>query len=49
MIVDRAWALRNIGFDPIATPPPASTFAVARAATSPTDEDLQREIIEFDS
>jgi len=49
MIVDRAWALRNIGFDPISTPAPASTFAVPRAAAAPTPEDLQREIIEFDS
>src|SRR5689334_7800104 len=49
MIVDRAWAVRNIGFDPISTPAPASTFAVPRAAAAPTPEDLQREIIEFDS
>jgi Phosphorylase superfamily len=49
MIVDRAWAQRNLGFDPVATPPPASTFAFAPAARSPSDEDLQREIIDFDS
>jgi nucleoside phosphorylase len=49
MIVDRAWVQRNLGFDPIATPPPASTFALAQAAQSPSGEELQREIIEFDS
>jgi len=50
MIVDRAWAERNLGFDPIATPPPAETFANARAATAqPKAEDFQREIIDFDS
>jgi hypothetical protein len=50
MTVDRAWVARNLGFDPITTPVPASTFAVAGAATkSPSDEDLQREIIDFDS
>ena len=27
MIVDRAWVERNLGFDPIATPAPPSTFA----------------------
>ena len=43
MIVDRAWAKRNLGFDP------ASTFACARAAHSSSSEDLQREIIDFDS
>jgi hypothetical protein len=40
MIVDRAWAKRNLGFDPIATPAPASTFAFSRAAHSPSSEDL---------
>jgi Phosphorylase superfamily len=50
MIVDQAWVKRNLGFDPLATPAPASTFAVARAATtSPSNEDIQREIIDFDS
>jgi Phosphorylase superfamily len=50
MIVDRKWAARNLGFDPKTTPPPASTFSfrpAARAAAS--TEDLQREIIDFDS
>jgi len=49
MVVDRAWVARNLGFDPIITPP-VSTFAVAGAATkTPSDEDLRREIIDFDS
>lgn len=48
--VNRAWVERNLGFDPIANPAPASTFAVAAAAApSPSDEALQREIIDFDS
>ena len=50
MIVDRAWVKRNIGFDPIETPPPAGTFktdAASKAGSTP--EDYQREIIEFDS
>jgi nucleoside phosphorylase len=49
MIVDRAWTIRNLGFDPTTQPPPHSTFAFAPAATSARDEDLQREIIDFDS
>jgi nucleoside phosphorylase len=50
MIVDRAWVQRNLGFDPIATPAPPATFAFARAAhPRSTPEDLQREIIDFDS
>jgi phosphorylase superfamily protein len=50
MTVDRRWAQRNLGFDPIATPPPAATFAFAPAAKpSGSPEDLQREIIDFDS
>jgi hypothetical protein len=50
MIADRAWVERNLGFDPIATPPPASTFAFAKAARPDrTPEDLEREIIDFDS
>jgi nucleoside phosphorylase len=50
MIADREWVRRNLGFDPIARPAPASTFAfpaAARRGSSP--EDLQREIIDFDS
>lgn len=50
MIADRAWVQRNLGFDPIAEPAPASTFAFAKAAhPKSTPEDLQREIIDFDS
>jgi len=49
MISDRAWAKRNIGFDPIEKPAPPETFSFAAAAKAPTVEDLQREIIEFDS
>src|SRR6266566_4443222 len=49
MIVDRAWVKRNLGFDPIATPAPASTFAFTPAARSSSTEDLRREIIDFDS
>jgi len=50
MIVDRAWAERNLGFDPIARPAPLSTFAFAQAAhPAASDTDLRREIIDFDS
>ncbi|MFZ3342834.1 MAG: hypothetical protein WA213_18265 [Terriglobales bacterium] len=49
MTVDRAWVAHNLGFDPIATPAPSSTFQVAAAAKSPSHEDLGREIIDFDS
>jgi hypothetical protein len=50
MIVDRKWAERNLGFDPIATVAPASTFAFPAACRSAsTAEDFQREIIDFDS
>lgn len=50
MIADREWVRRNIGFDPIARPAPVSTFSFRAAArTSSTVEDLQREIIDFDS
>src|ERR1700751_487207 len=50
MVVNRAWVVRNLGFDPITAPPPISTFAVAAGGTkAPSSEDLQREIIDFDS
>jgi hypothetical protein len=49
MMIDRAWVKRNLGFDPIATPPPASTFSFARAERTSNVDDLQREIIDFDS
>lgn len=49
-IATRAWVKRNLGFDPIATPPPRESFARSIASTkAATPEDLQREIIEFDS
>jgi len=50
MTINRQWAERNLGFDPIATPAPAATFAFAPAASpSSRVEDQQREIIDFDS
>jgi Phosphorylase superfamily len=50
MIVNRAWVKQNIGFDPIDSPAPATTFAFQAAAKpQPNAEDLQREIIDFDS
>ena len=49
MRVDRKWVERNLGFDPIAQPPPLTTFAFARAAAAATTDDFQREIIDFDS
>jgi hypothetical protein len=49
MRADAKWVERNLGFDPIAKPPPKATFAHARAAEAPRLEDLQREIIDFDS
>jgi hypothetical protein len=59
MIAGRKWVERNLGFDPIETPPPPETFAVksvalsaqakAKAVTAPPHEDFQREIIDFDS
>lgn len=51
MTIDRAWVTRNLGFDPIATPAPIESFAnkaaFLKAGGGP--EDLQRELIEFDS
>lgn len=50
MIVDRAWVQRNLGFNPVTKPAPATTFAFAAAAQPrSTPEDFQREIIDFDS
>src|ERR1700745_93003 len=49
MSADRKWVERNLGFDPIATPPPDATFTPARAAKAATPEDFEREIIDFDS
>jgi purine-nucleoside phosphorylase len=49
MKADRNWVERNLGFDPIAKPPPLATFAYRRAAKPAKTEDFQREIIDFDS
>ena len=50
MTVDRAWVERNLGFNPVETPAPAATFAFTKAASPRSEpEDLQREIIDFDS
>jgi nucleoside phosphorylase len=49
MTVNRRWVERNLGFDPVSRPAPASTFKVAAAAREADPEDLQREIIDFDS
>jgi nucleoside phosphorylase len=55
MRVDRKWVERNLGFDPITTPPPAATFVfppakmAAQKPKSVAPEDFQREIIDFDS
>jgi hypothetical protein len=49
MTADRKWVERNLGFDPIAEPPPPRTFAYTPAIKPKNTEDLQREIIDFDS
>ena len=49
MAADRKWVERNLGFDPVTKPPPDTTFAYAPAGMAATTEDLQREIIDFDS
>ena len=50
MTVDRAWVERNLGFDPITRPAPAAAFAIEEAAKPRSGpEDMQREIIDFDS
>lgn len=56
MVADRKWVQRNLGFDPISTPPPSGSFAVKRVAKAAVSraakvkpEDFQREIIDFDS
>jgi len=49
MRADRKWVERNLGFDPIATPAPPTTYAFKPAAKAATVEDFQREIIDFDS
>ncbi|WP_246648760.1 phosphorylase family protein [Bradyrhizobium canariense] len=56
MLADRQWVERNLGFDPITTPPPRETFTVKRMADAAVKktakvetEDFRREIIDFDS
>jgi hypothetical protein len=50
MRVDRAWVERNLGFNPIETPAPVESFAALKASKPKSEpEDLQRDIIEFDS
>lgn len=49
MRADRAWVKRNLGFDPITRPAPLQTFAFKKAVSSTNDQDIQREIIDFDS
>jgi purine-nucleoside phosphorylase len=56
MTADRNWVEKNLGFDPISTPPPPDTFSVKRVAKAAvkksvkaSPEDFQREIIDFDS
>jgi hypothetical protein len=49
MRVDRKWVERNLGFDPIARPPPHTTFAFQPAIKAASTDDLRREIIDFDS
>jgi len=46
---DANWVKKNLGFDPLALPPPAKAFAFKRAAKTSAPEDFQREIIDFDS
>jgi hypothetical protein len=49
MIVDSAWAERNIGFDPAKVSAPVGAYAHERIAASDDPDDLRREIIDFDS
>jgi hypothetical protein len=49
MSVDTAWVKRNLGFDPIEKPAPPSTYSVSAAANASAPQDLEREIIDFDS
>lgn len=46
MIVDRKWFVRNLGYDPIT---PQARSAIGGPKKAPSGEDLQREIIDFDS
>jgi nucleoside phosphorylase len=49
MIAGRSWVERNLGFDPLKTPAPESTFAFKAAARTRAPEDFAREVIDFDS
>lgn len=49
MRADRQWVVRNLGFDPIARPAPEATFTFKKTSREPSLENLQREIIDFDS
>ena len=50
MIVDRAWIARNIGADPATVSIPKSAFTThAAAAPDASLDDIQRDIIDFDS
>jgi len=50
VIADRQWIKRNLGFDPVDSPPPLAAFAHGPAAAKDASaEDIQREIIDFDS
>jgi len=49
MIVDRKWVKQNIGIDPVAKPSPATLLAFPEATKKVAPEDLDREIIDFDS
>lgn len=49
MMADRQWFERNLGYDPIAVLSPRGRAAFAAAPRPAQTEDLQREIIDFDS
>jgi nucleoside phosphorylase len=50
MIADRAWVERNIGVDPTKTPIPPEAFSLrAASARAPKIDDIERDIIDFDS
>ncbi|WP_247352666.1 MULTISPECIES: hypothetical protein [unclassified Bradyrhizobium] len=49
MLADRKWVERNLGFDPITTPPPRETFTIKRVADAAVKKtaniDVWRQII----
>jgi nucleoside phosphorylase len=49
VIVDRQWAVRNTGVDPLAAALPPQVFAHPELRRSNSDHDLRRELIDFDS